>query len=139
MQYTEVATFPSASSSAVYTVKRDENGDLSCNCPGWTFKKEGQLRGCKHIDLLTVGYPQGAAIPASIPKAEPASMNKCVQCSHVYVEHYNGTYCQRAICDCANFMPQVEPMPEPKPANTWQPFHEAFKKLQKEQRGSDDH
>ena len=39
MDYTEVAQFPSSSSSKIYTVKRDENGELSCDCPAWRFKK----------------------------------------------------------------------------------------------------
>ncbi len=49
MEYTEVAQFPSSSSSKVYTVKRDENGDLSCDCRGWTMKKPDKPRSCPHV------------------------------------------------------------------------------------------
>ena len=47
--YQAVAEYPSASNPGkVYTVSVDENGDLSCNCPAWTFKK-GDVRTCKHV------------------------------------------------------------------------------------------
>ena len=52
--YTEVAQFPSSSSDKVYTVKRDEHGELSCSCPAWTFKKQG-ARTCKHIQQVERG------------------------------------------------------------------------------------
>ncbi len=47
--YTTIATFPSESdASRTYTVKQDETGALSCDCRGWTMKKPGQERSCKH-------------------------------------------------------------------------------------------
>jgi len=47
--YTPVATFPSSSNpNKTYTVSEDQYGELSCNCPAWTFKKGGD-RTCKHV------------------------------------------------------------------------------------------
>lgn len=71
--YTEVATFDSKSSSATYTVKIDETGALSCDCPAWKFTKAGKPRGCKHVsqvlaDQMAAGpIPTGAA-PGRTPK-----------------------------------------------------------------------
>jgi len=54
-RYTLVATFPSRSfSDTVYRVSRDENGALSCNCPGWTRrvdKRTGE-RTCRHVEQV---------------------------------------------------------------------------------------
>ena len=56
--YRDVAQFPSSSSSKVYTVKEDETGELSCDCRGWTMKKPGQERSCKHTrELVAHGAP----------------------------------------------------------------------------------
>ncbi len=55
MEYTEVAHFPSSSSSKIYTIKRDENDELSCDCPAWRFKKGDKPRGCKHVDQFNAG------------------------------------------------------------------------------------
>jgi len=48
--YTLVATFKSKSNPGKepYEVKRDQNGELSCNCPGWVFKANGE-RTCRHV------------------------------------------------------------------------------------------
>ena len=54
-EYTEVATFPSSSSDRVYTVKQDEDGNLSCDCPAWKFKKPNQPRSCKHTRATVKG------------------------------------------------------------------------------------
>ena len=40
--------FPSSSGSTIYETTLDELANLSCNCPGFIFKKAGQARGCKH-------------------------------------------------------------------------------------------
>lgn len=40
--------FPSSSNSTTYETTLEEDGTLSCNCPGFIFKKKGQTRGCKH-------------------------------------------------------------------------------------------
>ena len=40
--------FPSSSGSTTYETTLDEVATLSCNCPGFIFKKAGQARGCKH-------------------------------------------------------------------------------------------
>ena len=52
--YTVVARFPSSSSDKEYVVSRDENGELSCSCPAWVFKKQGS-RTCKHLKLVEQG------------------------------------------------------------------------------------
>ena len=40
--------FPSSSGSTTYETTLDEVAALSCNCPGFIYKKAGQTRGCKH-------------------------------------------------------------------------------------------
>ncbi|MCX6378498.1 MAG: hypothetical protein NT023_03340 [Armatimonadetes bacterium] len=40
--------FPSSSGSTTYETTLDEVATLSCNCPGFIFKRAGQERGCKH-------------------------------------------------------------------------------------------
>ena len=40
--------FPSSSGSTTYETTLDEVATLSCNCPGFIYKKVGQARGCKH-------------------------------------------------------------------------------------------
>ena len=40
--------FPSSSGSTTYETTLDEVATLSCNCPGFIYKKAGQTRGCKH-------------------------------------------------------------------------------------------
>ncbi len=40
--------FPSSSGSTTYETTLDDDGILSCNCPGFIFKKKGQERSCKH-------------------------------------------------------------------------------------------
>ena len=39
--------FKSRSSDRVYQVIENE-GKVSCNCPGWIFKRAGKPRGCRH-------------------------------------------------------------------------------------------
>jgi len=67
--YQPVAEYPSASNPGkVYTVSVDEEGNLSCNCKAWTFKK-GDVRTCKHVeDYQRNGAPVVAA-PAPAPQA----------------------------------------------------------------------
>ena len=40
--------FPSSSGSTTYETTLDEVATLSCNCPGFIYKRAGQTRGCKH-------------------------------------------------------------------------------------------
>jgi len=35
-----------------YEVRLKENGDVTCNCPGWAFKRPGKARGCKHTNIV---------------------------------------------------------------------------------------
>lgn len=42
-------SFPSSSSDATYTARRDDGGRMSCNCRGFTFKRGDKPRECKHI------------------------------------------------------------------------------------------
>ena len=67
--YQPVAEYPSASNPGkVYTVSVDDEGNLSCNCKAWVFKK-GPVRTCKHVeDYERNGAPVPPA-PASTPQA----------------------------------------------------------------------
>ena len=52
--YTEVGRFPSKSQAGKeYVVKRDEHGNLSCDCPAWRFKK-GASRTCQHVGEVSI-------------------------------------------------------------------------------------
>jgi len=47
-QFTIVANVPSRSNPNVsYTVRRSPSGELSCECPGFTFRRE-----CWHVDAV---------------------------------------------------------------------------------------
>ena len=59
----EVCKFPSSSSSKVYTVKQDPDGNLSCDCPAWRFKKPNQERTCKHVQDVAAGKFPAASPP----------------------------------------------------------------------------
>ena len=52
--YNKVSEVVSESSGRTYTISKDENGKLSCNCPSWIFKSRHALedgqRFCKHIE-----------------------------------------------------------------------------------------
>ena len=42
--------FPSSSTPGkIRTVSLWESGELTCNCPAWTFKKSGVDRTCQHV------------------------------------------------------------------------------------------
>ncbi len=48
--YILVATFESRSRPGrMYEVKKDEAGNLSCNCPAWIYKSNGR-RTCRHVE-----------------------------------------------------------------------------------------
>ena len=69
--YTEVARFPSSSSAREYTVKRDEEGVLSCDCPVWKFNQRRD-RTCKHTDQVLAGEvskPEAADGPPPVETA----------------------------------------------------------------------
>lgn len=57
-----VARFKSSSNpNKVYEVLQYPSGALSCSCPAWTFKKEGQDRSCKHTKVVRMGGKGDAA------------------------------------------------------------------------------
>jgi len=73
--YREVARFPSKSDpNKEYTVNVDENGDLSCNCRGWTMKKPGQERTCSHVRDVEAGV--ASPVPAAAPAPQAGSRDK---------------------------------------------------------------
>jgi len=51
MKYNFFAEVPSSSGRRNYTIKVDQNGLFSCNCPSWIYNQRGN-RTCKHIDAL---------------------------------------------------------------------------------------
>lgn len=54
--YTPVRRYQSDSNPDVtYTVNRDENGALSCDCPRWRFARKDGTRDCKHLQAISVG------------------------------------------------------------------------------------
>lgn len=64
--------FPSTSTEGkFYAVTRWDDGQYSCNCPAWTFKRAGQERGCLHIAgvLASLALPPGFQVTgtANVP------------------------------------------------------------------------
>ena len=49
--------FPSSKGTTTYEVVRQSDGSLTCNCPGWVFKKKDAIRECKHTRLVQAGNP----------------------------------------------------------------------------------
>jgi hypothetical protein len=71
--------FPSSSGAAVYTMKRHPDGSLSCNCPGWIFKRSGQERSCKHTRgalpvFTSATVAPRAAVQPRAPEVVPATL-----------------------------------------------------------------
>ena len=42
------ARFKSRSGNGWYLTKKWENGEITCNCPGWIFKRGDAPRKCRH-------------------------------------------------------------------------------------------
>lgn len=40
-----------------YVAQLNQDGTVSCNCPGWRFVKKGQPRRCKHTDAVKGEVP----------------------------------------------------------------------------------
>lgn len=77
--------FESSSSSNVYTTQIGDNGLLSCTCPGWTTKKLGKVRDCKHCKqvardeklVIEIRDEQQFVIPGTgkiVPAAVPTTV-----------------------------------------------------------------
>ena len=66
--YTEIARFPSSLSAREYTVKQDEEGALSCDCPVWKFNQRRD-RTCKHTDLV---LSDEVPVPEPVEDTPPA-------------------------------------------------------------------
>src|SRR3990172_6860421 len=64
-----VATFPSSSPGKKPPPKRDEDANLSCDCPAWVFKKTG-TRTCKHLKLVAQGEGIVAKIAVEVKERE---------------------------------------------------------------------
>ena len=59
-EYYTVATFRASSGNRWWRVNRDEDGNLSCTCPGWCQRvaTDGS-RSCKHVRKVREGGVQG--------------------------------------------------------------------------------
>ncbi len=67
--YRAVRDFPSKSNPAKsHTVSIDENGELSCSCPAWTFKRS-DVRTCKHVQMVEADGGNPAPAPMPVPQA----------------------------------------------------------------------
>lgn len=64
MNYMEIATFPSSKGDKTYTVKMNNKGELSCDCPSWIYNQRGN-RSCKHTDQ--VGTVTAVPRPEELP------------------------------------------------------------------------
>lgn len=50
--YRTLAYYPSKTeANKYYVVKINEEGALSCSCPGWIYRPNNGQRSCKHIIL----------------------------------------------------------------------------------------
>ncbi len=41
-----------------YVAQLNQDGTVSCNCPGWRFVKKGQPRRCRHSDAVQGEVPE---------------------------------------------------------------------------------
>ena len=41
-----------------YVAQLNQDGTVSCNCPGWRFVKKGQPRRCRHTDAVQGEVPE---------------------------------------------------------------------------------
>lgn len=76
--YRSIATFPSSSSSKTYEVKMDiDSNELSCDCRGWTMKKPGKPRTCKHVQAVENNTVTriGGVLAAAPDAPEPAPID----------------------------------------------------------------
>lgn len=62
-------TFKSKSSTAEYTVQMTDDGQVSCNCPGWRNKRADKPRECKHTKEVIA--TNGVIVPE--PPADTAA------------------------------------------------------------------
>lgn len=66
-------TFASSSNpSKTYETILYTDGDTSCNCRGWTFKKEGQERTCTHTRKVESGQADNDALSVWTPNQTQA-------------------------------------------------------------------
>jgi len=74
--YRTVATFPSKSKpDKYYEVKIDGQGNLSCNCPAWVFKK-GSARTCTHVKAVESGMRNPTNLYESFHGSPPKGLRK---------------------------------------------------------------
>ena len=57
--------FASGSGSNQYETLRYDDGSTSCNCMGWTIKRPGQERQCKHTRSVYAGQADRECIPGT--------------------------------------------------------------------------
>lgn len=82
-------TFPSSSSPGkTYETVQWEDGSLSCECRGWTVKKEGRERSCTHTDQV-----------AKIVLADPAKY----KCPPGLLQAVSGLFRPQREIDADNF------------------------------------
>ena len=76
--YTTVRHFQSTSKpEKMYTVKQDEHGKLSCNCPSWIFNKYKD-RSCYHTKTIEAAK-HSVPEPIKVPMQQPVSSLKVVR------------------------------------------------------------
>jgi hypothetical protein len=73
--YRTVARYRKSKGDGYWTVKIDENGCLSCNCPSWIYKVGGQ-RNCQHLILAReeFGYLQDQVREHGLDMVVPESI-----------------------------------------------------------------
>lgn len=60
----------STSGSKSYRTVLWSTGEITCDCPGWTFKRPGKQRGCKH----TLHVMSGGVVAEKIKLDSPGKM-----------------------------------------------------------------
>lgn len=62
-----------------YEVRLNDDGSVTCNCPGWIFKKKTETRGCKHTRHTDIArdapdfyqrHLRGEQLPTVMPTGE---------------------------------------------------------------------
>jgi hypothetical protein len=58
--------FPSSSNpNKIYQTLKYADGSTSCDCKGWTMKRYGQERGCRHTAAVHAGTADRECIPGT--------------------------------------------------------------------------
>ena len=66
----KVWAFPSSHGATVYEAIMREDGTISCDCPGWVYRRE---RECKHTRMIAEGRADQYLVNSAFPSSHGAT------------------------------------------------------------------